>query len=138
MSMGGYSKLGSRASHGCIRMCCADAKWIYDNVPVGTSVVVTSEAGPYGPSPVKTKSGSKYKGWDPTDPNPDNPYNKTEDTTTTTTTKTTTTTTKTTTSKTTTTTSKTTTSTTTTTSKTTTPTTPEPDPDPVSDEPAVG
>ena len=32
--------LGHRASHGCIRMRVDDAKWIYDNCPEGTTVVV--------------------------------------------------------------------------------------------------
>jgi len=32
--------LGHRASHGCIRMKVADAKWIYDNCPQGTTVVI--------------------------------------------------------------------------------------------------
>ena len=32
--------LGHRASHGCIRMRVEDAKWIYDNCPQGTTVVV--------------------------------------------------------------------------------------------------
>ncbi len=32
--------LGRRASHGCIRMRVEDAKWIYDNCPQGTTVVV--------------------------------------------------------------------------------------------------
>ena len=32
--------LGHRASHGCIRMRIDDVKWIYDNCPSGTTVVV--------------------------------------------------------------------------------------------------
>ena len=32
--------LGSRASHGCIRLTVADAKWIYDNVGAGTIVSI--------------------------------------------------------------------------------------------------
>lgn len=31
-------KLGSAASHGCVRMRVEDAKWIYDNIPEGTPV----------------------------------------------------------------------------------------------------
>jgi len=31
-------KLGSPASHGCIRLTIDDAKWIYDNIPQGTPV----------------------------------------------------------------------------------------------------
>ena len=31
-------KLGKPASHGCVRLSVADAKWFYDNIPDGTSV----------------------------------------------------------------------------------------------------
>lgn len=74
-----YKRLGNFASHGCIRMLCIDAYWIYENCPPGTEVVISRSAGPepsqppelinYGP--YETKSGY---GWDPTDPDPDNPY----------------------------------------------------------------
>lgn len=33
-------KLGEPASHGCIRLPVEDAKWIYDNIPKGTKVVI--------------------------------------------------------------------------------------------------
>ena len=33
-------KLGRRASHGCIRLTVEDAKWIYDNCPAGTTVII--------------------------------------------------------------------------------------------------
>ena len=32
--------LGHKASHGCIRLSVANAKWIYDNCPSGTTVVI--------------------------------------------------------------------------------------------------
>jgi len=35
-----YDALGSRASHGCIRLTVADAKWIYDNCGKGTMVII--------------------------------------------------------------------------------------------------
>ena len=38
----GYRKMGSPASHGCIRLTVPDAKWIYDNVPKNTQVVITN------------------------------------------------------------------------------------------------
>lgn len=70
-----YNKLGSRASMGCIRLSCADAKWIYDNCPVGTNVVIYDDAvsaGPLGkPEAIKLPSSVT---WDPTDPDEDNPY----------------------------------------------------------------
>lgn len=34
------AKLGTPASHGCIRLEVEDAKWIYDNIPDGTKVTV--------------------------------------------------------------------------------------------------
>ena len=37
---GSESSLGRRASHGCIRLRVEDAKWIYDNCPQGTTVVI--------------------------------------------------------------------------------------------------
>lgn len=33
-------KLGQKASHGCFRLTVADAKWIYDHIPVKTKVVI--------------------------------------------------------------------------------------------------
>lgn len=33
-------KLGTKASHGCFRLTIADAKWIFDNIPVKTKVVI--------------------------------------------------------------------------------------------------
>ena len=37
---GHESSLGRRASHGCIRLSVKNAKWIYDNCPEGTTVVI--------------------------------------------------------------------------------------------------
>ena len=71
-----YNKLGTLASHGCVRLTVADSKWIYDNVPSGTSVKIynSAKAGPLGkPKAIKVKG---YQGWDPTDPDPANPYLK--------------------------------------------------------------
>ena len=71
-----YYNLGSKASHGCVRLCVRDAKWVYDNVPVGTQVHVVENRGPAGLAIPYVKSGSKYSGWEPSDPNPRSPYNK--------------------------------------------------------------
>lgn len=35
-------KLGQKASHGCFRLPILDAKWIYENIPEGTKVVIHS------------------------------------------------------------------------------------------------
>ena len=73
-----YNKLGTAASLGCIRMTVRDAKWIYDNCPAGTTVVIyddESNPGPLGkPETIKIPEDSKYSGWDPTDPDPENPW----------------------------------------------------------------
>lgn len=34
------AKLGTEASHGCVRLSLENAKWIYDNIPKGTKVVI--------------------------------------------------------------------------------------------------
>ena len=38
-----YKMLGSKASHGCVRLMLEDAKWVYDNIPAGTIVHVPRE-----------------------------------------------------------------------------------------------
>ncbi len=72
-----YNRLGSTASHGCVRLNVRDSKWIYDNVPFGTPVTIYNGGmpGPLGkPKAIKLPAGT---GWDPTDvTNPKNPYNK--------------------------------------------------------------
>lgn len=73
-----FNKLGQTASHGCVRLSVADAKWIYDNCPTGTKVTVyaSSNPGPLGkPKGIKVSTRSRM-GWDPTDPDSRNPYMK--------------------------------------------------------------
>ena len=41
LSVRSYERLGRRASHGCIRLQVADAKWIYDNVTAGSVATIT-------------------------------------------------------------------------------------------------
>ena len=73
-----YNKLGNGASAGCVRLAASDAKWIYDNVPYGTTVkIYDSPSLPVGvtkPSPIKIDENSPNRGWDPTDPDPNNPW----------------------------------------------------------------
>lgn len=74
---GQFNLLGEAASLGCIRLCVADAKWIYDNCAKGTVVEVydSADPGPLGkPSMPKISADSPFRGWDPTDPNPSNPW----------------------------------------------------------------
>lgn len=71
-----FNKLGSPASHGCVRLSTMDAKWVYDNCSVGTKVTIyeDSNPGPLGkPEGIKVSTKRK-RYWDPTDPNKDNPY----------------------------------------------------------------
>ncbi|MGN0476904.1 MAG: L,D-transpeptidase family protein [Ruminococcus sp.] len=73
-----YNGLGTSISMGCVRLAVADAKWIYENCPVGTVVKVFDDEkdGPLGtPSSMKINTG-KSTGWDPTDDNKKNPYYK--------------------------------------------------------------
>ena len=74
-----YDRLGTQRSLGCIRLTVADAQWIYNNCPLGTSVEFYSNAsnpGPLGKPGIQpvTAAGEPYRGWDPTDPNPNNPW----------------------------------------------------------------
>jgi hypothetical protein len=71
-----YNRLGTTASHGCIRLSVIDAKWIYDNCPLGTTVIIydSKDPGPLGkPESMKIPTTS---GWDPTDPLIENPWSK--------------------------------------------------------------
>lgn len=75
MTMDMYNHLGTRASHGCIRMTVKDTKWIYENCPYGTQVYVTEKEGPTGPTPPQLNTTAKYWGYDPTDKwTKSNPY----------------------------------------------------------------
>ena len=74
-----YNKLGSAASLGCVRLCVADAKWIYDNCDRGTRVTVFDGDGSdpvRPPDPRRISESSPNRGWDPTDPCEDNPWNR--------------------------------------------------------------
>lgn len=76
-----YNNLGVGDSMGCIRLTVADAKWIYDNCPLGTTVEIYDDVnpGPLGkPSAMKIDPTSPYAGWDPTDPDPANPWHVTD------------------------------------------------------------
>ena len=79
-NMRSYQKLGTKASHGCVRMTVADAKYIYDLSQFDTvNVWVTRAQGPTPPRPPQVIWTEPYTnrrgyGWDPTDPDPNNPY----------------------------------------------------------------
>lgn len=66
MYQGAFNKLGTQASHGCIRLAFADTKWIYNNVPSGTTVEVSDTcATPVTPHAITRISDAQT--WDPTD-----------------------------------------------------------------------
>lgn len=73
-----YNLLGEAASLGCVRLTCADAKWIYDNCKFGTEVIVYDDAdnpGPLGkPTEVKVAATNPWRTWDPTDISISNPW----------------------------------------------------------------
>ncbi len=75
-----YNLLGETASLGCVRLACADAKWIYDNCRRGTEVPVYDDAqnpGPLGkPEEIKLTEDNPYRTWDPTDTDENNPWNE--------------------------------------------------------------
>ncbi len=43
LATGSYYDLGSRASHGCIRLQVSDAKWVYENLGKGVVVTITDK-----------------------------------------------------------------------------------------------
>lgn len=76
-----YNKLGTSASMGCVRLCCADAFWIYSNCAPGTVVEIydNDDPGPLGkPELIPIDTQSPYRGWDPTDPDDANPWKENE------------------------------------------------------------
>ena len=63
-----YNMLGNNASHGCVRLNVANAKWVYENVPSGSPIYIydSYDPGPYGkPGTIKIPP---TQNWDPTDP----------------------------------------------------------------------
>lgn len=72
-----FNKLGENASMGCVRLCVADAKWIYDNCDIYTevNVIEKDEKEDLLGKPETMKIPSSIK-WDPTDPDEDNPYSE--------------------------------------------------------------
>lgn len=71
-----FNKLGTGASLGCVRLCVADTKWIYENCDQGTYVNIfdSDYYGPLGrPVPVTKLSDTENPGWDPTDMVEENP-----------------------------------------------------------------
>ena len=73
LPVGEYLRLGNPASHGCIRCCVADAKWVFDNcngseIKIYDGIYKSDEAlkGPLGRKALTPLRGAKN--FDPTDP----------------------------------------------------------------------
>lgn len=65
-----YNMLGQPASAGCIRLTVEHAKWLYDNVPVGTKVIISDTVAT--PQYITIEQAQKIplnQNYDPTDPN---------------------------------------------------------------------
>lgn len=63
-----FNGIGVLRSLGCVRLHTGDAKWIYDNCAVGTTITVYDDANPgpfVKPGTIPIPQGQKY---DPTDP----------------------------------------------------------------------
>ena len=66
LAAGNYNMLGQPASHGCVRLCVRDAKWIYDNCGLYTRVDISdTEYTPFDKAP--TIKIPARQNWDPTD-----------------------------------------------------------------------
>lgn len=63
-----YNKLGKPASHGCVRLCVRDAKWIYDNCKLKTVVKIDDKSDGCRFDKPKTIKIKKSQHYDPTDP----------------------------------------------------------------------
>ncbi len=77
-----FNKLGETASLGCVRLEAVDSKWIFDNCPFGTTVVIYDDADNPGPLGKPEKilidvTNEELRGWDPTDPDENNPWGDT-------------------------------------------------------------
>lgn len=63
-----YNLLGTPASHGCIRLQCVAVKWINDNCPSGTQVVMYKSDNPGALGKPQLEKIPSWHTWDPTDP----------------------------------------------------------------------
>lgn len=65
----GYNGLGVTRSLGCVRLTCENAKWIYDNCSLGTSVQIYEDPNVASPfDKPELIPISEQQTWDPTDP----------------------------------------------------------------------
>jgi len=64
-----------------VRLCVADAKWLYDNCPKGFTAVIYDDTATEGPlaKPVSVLidvTDEERRGWDPTDWDEASPWNQ--------------------------------------------------------------
>ncbi len=64
-----FNHLGETRSLGCVRLCCGDAKWIYDHCAVGTQVTITNDRPAGALEKPQGLQLEEWHTWDPTDPN---------------------------------------------------------------------
>ncbi len=62
-----YRVLGQPVSAGCVRLVARDCKWIYDNCPTGTRVLVVASGGPAVRAVEPVPELPEGQTWDPTD-----------------------------------------------------------------------
>ena len=69
MAVADFRALGQAVSHGCIRLACIDAYYIYQNCPVGTDVTINWYGNTDPLTPVRyTINSNNTFDYDPTDP----------------------------------------------------------------------
>lgn len=76
-----YDKLGTFASHGCVRLTVENSKWVYDNINSGTTVEFyeDEDPGPFGkPELVTISENEACRNWDPSDLEEGNPWRSEE------------------------------------------------------------
>lgn len=65
----GYNGLGVTRSLGCVRLTCENAKWIYDNCSLGTSIQIYEDPNVASPFDVPDLIPLSFEQtWDPSDP----------------------------------------------------------------------
>jgi len=63
-----FNQLGAQRSLGCVRVTTGNAKWIYDNCPLGTEIIIYNGQDK-SPLPVPEQIPiPQWQNWDPTDP----------------------------------------------------------------------
>ncbi len=68
LSAGNYNMLGRPASHGCIRVCVSDAKWLWENASSSKVTIYTSWGSPTKFDKPSVPLMSASQNYDPTDP----------------------------------------------------------------------